>query len=478
MDDDDFINIDDDVAQTPVMDTPQPGPSRPPPAGIRTSLRKRNTHTSYAELDDPSYVETGRTRYTSSLRNRPQPKLKLKLSEKLAAQAPGMSFLGPYDRELDSDDEDLVFEEQFILRMPPGEDCERLKKMVAAREISNDVWFKFKGHNLYSAKLVDLPSIIESQKTLDNKQMFKVADICQMLVVEKPVPNEEAVSGQKSFNIDDFIWPHGITPPLHHVRKHHRNVEQEVERLLEADEMADKVQYDVLENVNPDLSDSEFIDRPDTVEPTTPGFGGSEAGDMPTPGADLGERDGDMDEDDEEGEGDGDIDEDLAAELDLALGDDEEGEGDDEEEEEEESDEDDEDDDDDEAVQAKKLLNEEIRDLEAAVMKKNHEIASSANPLIRRRFEDALRKLQADLDTKLAQRDEMKEKRRLEMEGGEGAGGQAHSEGGGSSDSDNDDLFGEDLAIAWTLAEYVYLARWIIPTTETTNKYIINRLNP
>ena len=145
MDDDDFINIDDDVAQTPVMDTPQPGPSQPPPSGIRTSLRKRNVHTSYAELDDPSYVETGRTRYSSSLRNRPQPKLKLKLSEKLAAQAPGMSFLGPYDRELDSDDEDLVFEEQFILRMPPGEDCERLRKMAAAREVSNDVWFKFKG---------------------------------------------------------------------------------------------------------------------------------------------------------------------------------------------------------------------------------------------------------------------------------------------------------------------------------------------
>ena len=75
----------------------------------------------------------------------PKPKLKLKLSEKLAAQAPGMSFLGPYDRELDSDDEDLVFEEQFILRMPPGEDCERLRKMAAAREVSNDVWFKFKG---------------------------------------------------------------------------------------------------------------------------------------------------------------------------------------------------------------------------------------------------------------------------------------------------------------------------------------------
>lgn len=109
---------------------------------------------------------------------------------------------------------------------------------------------------------------------------------------------------------------------------------------------------------------------------------------MPTPGGDPGERDDDGDDGDEDGdEGDGDIDEDLAAELDLALGDEDEGgEGDDEEEEEDESDEDDEDDDDDEAVQAKKLLNEEIRDLEAAVAKKNHEVASSANPLIRVSF--------------------------------------------------------------------------------------------
>ena len=36
------------------------------------------------------------------------------------------------------------------------------------------------GTGLYSAKLVDLPCILESQKTLDNKQMFKVADICQV----------------------------------------------------------------------------------------------------------------------------------------------------------------------------------------------------------------------------------------------------------------------------------------------------------
>jgi transcription initiation factor TFIID subunit 7 len=68
---------------------------------------------------------TERTTRSSTLRSKPQPKLKLKLSDKAASQAPGMSFLGQYDRELDSDEEDLAFEEQFILRMPPGEDCEK-----------------------------------------------------------------------------------------------------------------------------------------------------------------------------------------------------------------------------------------------------------------------------------------------------------------------------------------------------------------
>ena len=42
------------------------------------------------------------------------------------------------------------------------------------------------GHSLYSAKLVDLPCIVESQKTVDNKQMFKVADICQVAMAFRP----------------------------------------------------------------------------------------------------------------------------------------------------------------------------------------------------------------------------------------------------------------------------------------------------
>lgn len=99
---------------------------------------------------------------------KPQPKLKLKLSERTVAQAPGMSFLGPYDRELDSDDEDLTFEEQFVLRMPPGEDCEKLRKMIQSREIASDVWFKFKGELASSllslSLLLSLPGRLSTRR--------------------------------------------------------------------------------------------------------------------------------------------------------------------------------------------------------------------------------------------------------------------------------------------------------------------------
>ena len=145
--DDDLIVVDDIDEQVPPR-TPVGPSSQTPRTTVshtmtRQSARRRSTPPVYNTPGDP--LEGRATRSTTGARPRFQPKLKLKLSDKAAAQAPGMSFLGPFDRELDSDDEDLVFEEQFVLRMPAGEDCEKLRKMVSTREISNDVWFKFKG---------------------------------------------------------------------------------------------------------------------------------------------------------------------------------------------------------------------------------------------------------------------------------------------------------------------------------------------
>ena len=162
-----------------------------------------------------------------------------------------------------------------------------------------------------------------------------------------------------------------------------------------------------MDNVNPDLSDSEFIEPDDALEPQTPGAH-SEHGDAGTPGGG-----GDESSEGEDG-ADGDIDEELAAELDRELeGDEDEDDDEDESEDEDEEDEDE----DDETQQARQLLNEEIADLEFAVRKKEAEVASTGNPLIRKRFEDALKKLRADLEVKMGQKDEIIELVRLRKAG-------------------------------------------------------------
>ena len=145
--DDDLIVVDDENESGPSTSVHEP--IDPPSSSRPKTVAERNIGPSRLRNSaTPSPLATDnleRTTRSSNIRGKPQPKLKLKLSDKAASQAPGTSFLGQYDRELDSDDEDLAFEEQFILRMPPGEDCEKLKKAIVSREVGDDTWFKFKG---------------------------------------------------------------------------------------------------------------------------------------------------------------------------------------------------------------------------------------------------------------------------------------------------------------------------------------------
>lgn len=69
-----------------------------------------------------------------------------------------------------------------------------------------------------------------------------------MLVVDDRVDSEAAVNASP-LNIDEYIWPHGVTPPLRHVRKRRFRkrlsrraievVEEQVEELLGKDEEAE-----------------------------------------------------------------------------------------------------------------------------------------------------------------------------------------------------------------------------------------------
>ncbi|KAJ3181115.1 hypothetical protein HDU85_003820 [Gaertneriomyces sp. JEL0708] len=168
------------------------------------------------------------------------------------------------------DEEEAPVEEQLILRMPPGVDCDRLREWVKKREVPDEVSLRFHDtrratfriqDQYYDAKLVDLPCIIESHKTPNDQQFYKIADISQMILVEEPPtdapPTYEQMKEKvaKPLTHEEYTFPHGITPPLWNVRKRRfrkrlnkrtiEDVEREVLRLLEADGEADEVVFHV-----------------------------------------------------------------------------------------------------------------------------------------------------------------------------------------------------------------------------------------
>lgn len=130
-------------------------------------------------------------------------------------------------------------------------------------------------NDVFDARLVDLPCIVESLKTIDKKMFYKTSDICQMLVCR--TRDDPAWSGDdeddqaKSSNnkkkanetqaerfLRKYQWPHGITPPLKNVRRKrfrklakkkiidYAEIEREVKQLFRADRDALGVAYEIV----------------------------------------------------------------------------------------------------------------------------------------------------------------------------------------------------------------------------------------
>lgn len=361
------------------------------------------------------------------------PILKLKTPKQPAARKRRHEPGNGYDSEASDREDDPAIEEQFILRMPPGDDCEYVRDAIEKKELNptSDIWFKFKdprravvcvrGH-LYSALLVDLPNIIESNKTLDKKAIFKTADICQMLLVNERIKHEDEVLALQ-VRPQDTTYPHGLTPPMHFVRKRRfrkrisnrtiEAVESEVDRLLRDDERAEKSSFS--------LVDSAELAR------------AGEDGDAEEGYDLLGGQEYD-DEQDAEGEveydfapGGEEMDDDtLANDLESALMDDmadmddtpsvpgaggvgatgASGTPADEESDDEEEDEDEEaelDEDATEAAQEREKLKEEIQDLEEAIKAKVKEFDSISNVMLKARIQKVITSLKAELELKLTQ---------------------------------------------------------------------------
>uniref|UniRef100_V9ILN3 Transcription initiation factor TFIID subunit 7 n=1 Tax=Apis cerana TaxID=7461 RepID=V9ILN3_APICE len=89
----------------------------------------------------------------------------------------------------------VELESQFILRLPPEPARvlrETLRNGLSLKDrlsikLENDMRYgevRF-DHWLLHGKIVDLPTIVESLKTIDNKSFYKTADICQMLICKE-----------------------------------------------------------------------------------------------------------------------------------------------------------------------------------------------------------------------------------------------------------------------------------------------------
>lgn len=167
-------------------------------------------------------------------------------------------------------------ESQFILRLPP-EPAKVLRELLRSgiTSLKDRVMIKLENdirygevrvdHWLMPAKVVDLPTIIETLKSIDSKSFYKTADLCQIMICKEEDDrhtDEESTSKQKKKDpnkVDKkFLWPHGITPPLKNVRKRRfrktlkkkyveaPEIEKEVKRLLRGDSDAVNVKWEVI----------------------------------------------------------------------------------------------------------------------------------------------------------------------------------------------------------------------------------------
>lgn len=211
-----------------------------------------------------------------------------------------------YDSEAEEAEEDPAIESQFVLRMQPGPDCDILRKAIEEKRVGRpkseggqSVRFRFFdregrrslvtiGNNHYAAAMVDLPCVIESMKSWNKKDWVKTADICQMLLVLGPVKDpEEAKKYPLPREIDPHKhqYPHGLTPPMHYVRKRrfrprqsYHEIEQreaQVNALIEADEYArthgGSTEYTIIDESKMESEEESSEDEGDyeDVAPTT-----------------------------------------------------------------------------------------------------------------------------------------------------------------------------------------------------------------
>ena len=174
-------------------------------------------------------------------------------------------------------------EQQFILRLPQhvaeSIDADLISSAQMKQKLNIVINSDMRHMDViydglaYRGRLVDLPNIIEVQKTTDKTNFCKSGNICQMLICEdgdqKYDANEPAPSSpdeksnskgvmKKILHDKRYIHQHGITPPMKNVRKKrfrkcllnngldYSSIEADVRQLIKADLASSNVKLEVV----------------------------------------------------------------------------------------------------------------------------------------------------------------------------------------------------------------------------------------
>lgn len=247
-------------------DTITPVAKRPAPESRKSSLVLKNS-----KKAAPATPASAGPRI--SLKQKRQPSAPILRRLNVKGRVPDRIPGNAYDSEDSDREKDPATEQQLILRMEPGEDADYLRDAITNKTIGlplkeggADVTIRFVERELrravvtvkgrmYAAALVDLPCIVETMKSWDKKGWWKVADIHQMLLVIGRCSNDEEAKNMPlprggAVNPSNMQYAHGLTPPMHWVRKRRfrkrlsykdtANIEEEVQKLLEDDERAER----------------------------------------------------------------------------------------------------------------------------------------------------------------------------------------------------------------------------------------------
>ena len=254
---------------------------------IAGKKRKQSVKEEDSSGDELSRRPPAIRKITLTNKSAPTPTLKIKHKGKIPKRPLGVG----YDSELSDREADPTLLEAFILRMPPGDDCNYLRTAINNGKFGiprsqggADVQIRpldrhgrrsvvtIQGRK-YAAAMVDLPCIIEGMKSWDKKSWIKSADICQMLLVLGRIQSDEdaqTYSLPADVNPKTNQYAHGITPPMRWVRKRRfartnrtqvsdiEAVERKVNQLLQEDAAALHVKHELIDPEQLEQKDREM----------------------------------------------------------------------------------------------------------------------------------------------------------------------------------------------------------------------------